>query len=285
MSIREVTAFVYSYSLLRLPSSSGRGGSRRECLLRRSVAARPCSRTLTCPGHCLGAALALLVTAVLVAAWVAQVREPLGRASDLLTIETLGGTFTQGSPRSKPGLTRHHHEYWVTPGLLLAHSPGRLLMDLHLEVKLTGIPEGGDMSPALLKLLDAVAELSPTVVTGPSDPGWTAERALRYVENINDGARLLLRAAIDGDGRADATAFRARHGDSALRGPSTSLTNTLKSGARRGWWPADITPLFPPAELDKGGWSKAACYRLADELLPIFRDVLARYDAERTAQR
>ncbi|NEA53552.1 hypothetical protein G3I60_05125 [Streptomyces sp. SID13666] len=148
-------------------------------------------------------------------------------------------------------------------------------MDLNLTLRITDPP------PDWLDRFTAlIAALGPAAVTDDApDPGWTADRALTFIEHINPRGRQLLRAAVDGGGRVSGEEFRAVHGDDALSGRMTSLTGTLKSGTAKGWWPTGTVAPLTPTGPDKRGWSKTAFYYLGDGLLGAFRTAFARHDA------
>ncbi|MEU9925125.1 hypothetical protein AB0H51_28220 [Streptomyces griseoluteus] len=131
-------------------------------------------------------------------------------------------------------------------------------------------PPPPEIIAAVTNLLDRIGS-GATVTTGAD---WTADRAVKLLRDTNPRTLLFVEAAVEGNGWVDGPAFRAKWGDSALRGPSQSITKAIKRGAEQGHWPADIPPPFRPTTPDKEGWSKTGGYYLADGLVPIFREAL-----------
>jgi hypothetical protein len=136
--------------------------------------------------------------------------------------------------------------------------------------------------PAPPELVAAIAGLIDRIGPGASvemSTEWTVDRAVKLLRDTNARTCLLFDAAIEGDGFVDGPAFREKWGKTALRGPSQSITKAIKRGADQGHWPPDITPPFTPTTPDKTGWSKTGGYYLAEGLVPIFRQALARMRA------
>jgi hypothetical protein len=120
---------------------------------------------------------------------------------------------------------------------------------------------------------DLIARIGPGA-TVSTDTEWTVERAVKLLRDTNPRTLLFVEAAIEGNGWVDGPAFRAKRGETALRGPSQSITKAIKRGDEQGHWSPDITPPFRPAAPDKSGWSKTGGYYLADGLLPVFTEAM-----------
>jgi hypothetical protein len=133
--------------------------------------------------------------------------------------------------------------------------------------------------PPPAEVMSAVADLLARIGPGATvstDAEWTVDRAVKMLRDTNPRTILFVEAAVEGEGWVDGEKFRADQGETALRGPSASITRAIKRGAEQGLWSPDITPPFRPTTPDKGGWSKTGGYYLADGLLPIFTEALAR---------
>ncbi|GAA3127028.1 hypothetical protein GCM10020254_88050 [Streptomyces goshikiensis] len=91
------------------------------------------------------------------------------------------------------------------------------------------------------------AELSISTVR----PGWTVDRAERYLRDLTASSRRMAEMVIlDGDGYIEADHLRSVLG--ALNGPSNGLTRAVPRGVRKGWWPegtpAPIAPRLRPRQ-------------------------------------
>ncbi|MEV0487258.1 hypothetical protein AB0I69_42500 [Streptomyces sp. NPDC050508] len=122
---------------------------------------------------------------------------------------------------------------------------------------------------------DLIARIGPNA-TVATNTEWTVDRAVKLLRDTNRRTLLFVEAAIEGEGWVDGAAFREKQGETALRGPSQSITKAIKRGAEQGLWSPDITPPFTPTTPEKEGWSKTGGYYLADGLLPIFTEALKR---------
>lgn len=132
--------------------------------------------------------------------------------------------------------------------------------------------------PAPPEVLSAVADLMARIGPGATvstDTEWTVDRAVKMLRDTNARTLLFVEAAIEGEGWVDGNAFRAKWGQTALRGPSQSITKAIRRGAEQGYWSPNITPPFRPTTPDKNGWSKTGGYYLADGLLPVFTEAMA----------
>ncbi|MGW0956048.1 hypothetical protein [Streptomyces sp. NPDC002545] len=121
---------------------------------------------------------------------------------------------------------------------------------------------------------DLLARIGPDAAVS-TDAEWTVDRAVKLLRDTNARTLVFIEAAIEGNGWVDGPAFRAKYGDSSLRGPSQTITKAIKRGAEQGHWSPDITPPFRPTTPDKSGWSKTGGYYLADGLLPIFTEAMS----------
>ncbi|MFE1250810.1 hypothetical protein [Streptomyces sp. NPDC058735] len=129
------------------------------------------------------------------------------------------------------------------------------------------------------------AELSISTVR----PGWTVDRAERYLRDLTAGSRRMAEMVIlDSDGYIDANDLRREIG--RLNGPSNGLTRAVPRGVRKGWWPeGTLAPITPVSDPDNPSWHQNIAYRMDKEILPVFREALTRMvrgkgGAEREAQ-
>ncbi|MFG2408785.1 hypothetical protein ACGFR8_31465 [Streptomyces brevispora] len=132
--------------------------------------------------------------------------------------------------------------------------------------------------PAPPEIIQAVADLVARIGAGATvttDTEWTVDRAEKLLRQIQPHTRNLIVAAVEGDGFADGAAFRARHGENSLKGPSQSITKAVKSGAELGYWGRSMTSPIAPTTPDKNGWSKTGGYYLDKSLVPVFAQALA----------
>ncbi|MFB8025976.1 MULTISPECIES: hypothetical protein [unclassified Streptomyces] len=142
---------------------------------------------------------------------------------------------------------------------------------MDLTIKLT-IPD-----PPPPELVRAITDLIDRIGPGATierDTEWTVDRAMKLLRDTNGRTILLVEAAVEGDGFADGPAFREKNGETALRGPSQSITKALKRGAEQGHWSADIAHPLTPTTPDKKGWSKTGGYYLDKGLVPVFREAI-----------
>ncbi|RST19628.1 hypothetical protein E2C00_00335 [Streptomyces sp. WAC05374] len=123
------------------------------------------------------------------------------------------------------------------------------------------------------------AELSISTVR----PGWTVDRAERYLHDLTASSRRMAEMVIvDGDGYIDADHLRRVIGK--LNGPSNSLKRTVDRGVRKGWWPDDTpAPITPVSNPNNPSWHQNIAYRMDKELVPVFREALARITAGKKA--
>lgn len=138
---------------------------------------------------------------------------------------------------------------------------------------------GEDFARELLALAaQQGAELTITTV----DTSWTVERAERYLHSLTGGARRFAEMVIvDGDGYIDADQLRSVLG--RLNGPTVALSRAVPRGVKRGWWPEGTpAPITPVSDPDNPSWHQNIAYRMDREIVPIFRDAVARLAAART---
>ncbi|MGW6742802.1 hypothetical protein ACWGDX_19120 [Streptomyces sp. NPDC055025] len=129
------------------------------------------------------------------------------------------------------------------------------------------------------KLLDLLAEHRDELAVSV-DTAWDVDRAMVFLNTLNEDARLFVRLVVESDGHLEAAVLRGAfsHG---LRGPTVALTYALKRGIKHGWWPegteAPVTVVYGGGPQD--GWRQASAYEMSGEDLPVFRAALAHYDA------
>lgn len=122
------------------------------------------------------------------------------------------------------------------------------------------------------------AELSVTTVR----PGWTVDRAERYLRSLPAGGRRMAELVVDGGGYIDADRLRRALGK--LNGPSNALTRAVPRGVRKGWWPEGTpAPITPVSNPDNPSWHQNIAYRMDEELVPAFRQALTRIHRSATA--
>ncbi|WP_331718753.1 hypothetical protein [Streptomyces sp. NBC_00212] len=116
------------------------------------------------------------------------------------------------------------------------------------------------------------AELSISTVR----PGWTVDRAERYLLDLTAGSRRMAEMVfVDGDGYIDADHVRSVIGK--LNGPSNGLTRAVPRGVRKGWWPEGTpAPITPVSDPKNPSWHQNIAYRMDQELVPVFREALTR---------
>ncbi|MFB9580039.1 hypothetical protein [Streptomyces goshikiensis] len=116
------------------------------------------------------------------------------------------------------------------------------------------------------------AELSISTVR----PGWTVDRAERYLRDLTASSRRMAEMVIlDGDGYIEADHLRSVLG--ALNGPSNGLTRAVPRGVRKGWWPEGTpAPIAPVSDPANPSWHQTIAYQMDKELVPVFREALTR---------
>ncbi|MCY1649280.1 hypothetical protein ACN6LF_004659 [[Kitasatospora] papulosa] len=114
------------------------------------------------------------------------------------------------------------------------------------------------------------AELSISTVR----PGWTVDRAERYLRDLTAGSRRMAEmVTVDGDGYIEADHLRSVLG--ALNGPSNGLKRAVDRGVRKGWWPDGTPPpITPVSDPNNPSWHQNIAYRMDGELVPVFREAL-----------
>ncbi|MEU2027294.1 hypothetical protein ABZ565_35095 [Streptomyces sp. NPDC016469] len=115
------------------------------------------------------------------------------------------------------------------------------------------------------------ADLSITTVR----PGWSVDRAERYLRDLTAGSRRMAKMVIDADGYIEANHLRDELG--ALNGPSNGLKRAVDRGIRKGWWPEHTpAPITPVSDPNNPSWHQNIAYRMDQEILPVFREALTR---------
>lgn len=126
------------------------------------------------------------------------------------------------------------------------------------------------------KVILLAAQENAKVSISTVQPGWTVDRAERYLRSLTAGARRMAEMVIvEGDGYLDADHLRRVVG--ALNGPANSLKRTVDRGARNGWWPEDTPkPITPVSNPNNPSWHQNIAYRMDQEIVPVFREALIR---------
>ncbi|MBC9714462.1 hypothetical protein H9Y04_18030 [Streptomyces sp. TRM66268-LWL] len=128
------------------------------------------------------------------------------------------------------------------------------------------------------KLLDLLAEHRDELAISV-DTAWDVDRAMLFLNTLNEDARLFVRLVVDSDGHREAAVLREVF-PGGLRGPTVALAYALKRGVKHGWWPegteAPLTVIYGGGPRD--GWRQASAYEMSGEHLPAFRAALAHYD-------
>ncbi|MEE1771697.1 hypothetical protein PUR34_26970 [Streptomyces sp. JV185] len=109
---------------------------------------------------------------------------------------------------------------------------------------------------------------------------WDGDRAMVFLNTLNEDARQFVRLVVESDGHLEAAVLREAF-PRGLRGPTVALTYALKRGYKQGWWPegteAPVTVIYGGGPQD--GWRQASAYKMSGEDLLAFRAALHRYDA------
>ncbi|MER6199947.1 hypothetical protein ABT234_21560 [Streptomyces sp. NPDC001586] len=126
------------------------------------------------------------------------------------------------------------------------------------------------------KLVALAAKHSADLAISTVRPGWTVDRAERYLRDLTASARRMAELVIvDGNGYIDAHQLRSVLGK--LNGPSNGLTRAVPRGVRKGWWPEGTpAPITPVSNPDNPSWHENIAYRMDKEIVPIFREALTR---------
>lgn len=121
------------------------------------------------------------------------------------------------------------------------------------------------------------AELSISTVR----PGWTVDRAERYLRDLTAGSRRMAEMVIvDGNGYIEADRVRSVLGK--LNGPSNGLKRAVDRGVRKDWWPEGTpAPIIPVSDPNNPSWHQNIAYRMDKELVPVFREALTRIVADK----
>ncbi|MEU5972001.1 hypothetical protein [Streptomyces globisporus] len=116
------------------------------------------------------------------------------------------------------------------------------------------------------------AELSISTVR----PGWTVDRAERYLRDLTAGSRRMAEmVTVDGAGYIEADHLRSVLG--ALNGPSNGIKRAVDRGIRKGWWPEGTPqPITPVSDPNNPSWHQNIAYRMDQELVPVFREAITR---------
>ncbi|MFD4319020.1 hypothetical protein [Streptomyces sp. NPDC058548] len=134
------------------------------------------------------------------------------------------------------------------------------------------------------KLVALAAQHHAELTISTVHPGWSVDRAERYLRDLTAGARRMAEMVIvDGDdGYLNADHLRHRIGK--LNGPANALARAVDRGVRKGWWPEDTpAPITPVSNPDNPSWHENIAYRMDQEIVPIFREALTRITAGKRA--
>ncbi|WP_455361258.1 hypothetical protein [Streptomyces sp. SYSU K21746] len=133
------------------------------------------------------------------------------------------------------------------------------------------------------KLIALAAQHHAELTISTVQPGWTVDRAERYLRDLTAGSRRMAEMVIvDGDGYIDAEQLRSVVGK--LNGPSNGLKRAVDRGVRKGWWPEGTpAPITPVSDPNNPSWHQNIAYRMDREILPVFREALTRIAAGKKA--
>ncbi|MFI0596641.1 hypothetical protein [Streptomyces griseus] len=114
-------------------------------------------------------------------------------------------------------------------------------------------------------------------------PGWTVDRAERYLRDLTAGSRKMAEMVIgDGNGFIDADGIRSALGK--LNGPSNGLKRAVDRGIRKGWWPEGTpAPITPVSDPENPSWHQTIAYRMDQEHVPVFREAITRIATSKQA--
>jgi hypothetical protein len=154
------------------------------------------------------------------------------------------------------------------------HGSHRVLREAFVIITIEGASEEFER-----KLLALLAEHRDDLAVF-ADTAWDGDRAMVFLNTLNEDARQFVRLIVESDGHLDAAVLREAF-PRGLRGPTVALTYALKRGYKHGWWPegteAPVTVIYGGGPQD--GWRQASAYEMSGEDLLAFRAALAHYDA------
>ncbi|WLQ53698.1 hypothetical protein P8A21_39815 (plasmid) [Streptomyces poriferorum] len=133
------------------------------------------------------------------------------------------------------------------------------------------------------KLVALAAQHHAELTISTVQPGWTVDRAERYLRDLTAGSRRMAEMVfVDGDGYIDAEQLRNVVGK--LNGPSNGLKRAVDRGVRKGWWPEGTpAPITPVSDPNNPSWHQNIAYQMDREILPVFREALTRIAAAKKA--
>ncbi|MFF3958780.1 hypothetical protein ACFYY1_37090 [Streptomyces sp. NPDC001890] len=121
-------------------------------------------------------------------------------------------------------------------------------------------------------------------ITPPVQPGWTVDRAERFLRSLPGSALLFTRTVVAEDGYAEVETLRERVGK--LNGPTVALAFALTRGIREGWWPEGTpSPVEKVTDTEHPASKRPTGYLMAGQDLTVFRKAFARVDTARRAAR
>lgn len=107
-------------------------------------------------------------------------------------------------------------------------------------------------------------------------PRWTPARAESLLRDLPTAALEIVRAAVDGDGWADAGELRGEDGAS-LRGRTGSITQAVKRGVKTGRFPDGLpAPVVAQYDPNNPSFQRTTGFTMPEELLSAFREAFGR---------
>ncbi|MFE6895192.1 hypothetical protein [Streptomyces sp. NPDC057694] len=108
---------------------------------------------------------------------------------------------------------------------------------------------------------------------------WTVPRAEMLLRDLPTTAGRLIREAVLGDGWAAAERLRGADGSGSLRGRSGAITKAITRGTVAGRWPDGMpSPVQAQYDPDVPSYQRTVGYRMADDLVTVFRAAMDRID-------
>ncbi|MDE2106318.1 MAG: hypothetical protein KGL39_54365 [Patescibacteria group bacterium] len=106
------------------------------------------------------------------------------------------------------------------------------------------------------------------------DDGWTVDRATALVSEIPEGARRILRAAVEAGGVVDTASLRGGDWDT-LRGRVGPITKAMRRLQKRGQLPEELQrPISAKYGGEGSGYRKAEGIEIPVDLVQIFAEAL-----------
>jgi|ERR1035441_1540581 hypothetical protein len=106
------------------------------------------------------------------------------------------------------------------------------------------------------------------------DDGWTVDRATALLQEIPEGARRILREAVEAGGLVDTAGLRGGDWDT-LRGRIGPITKAINRMQRRSQLPEGLPrPVSAKYGAEGSGYRKAEGIEIPADLVPIFAEAL-----------